>query len=81
MATAPHPDLPTILRALTLMTWELPSWKIRSFGKAASWGARSLAFWSPLLHSRAPSTLAWGHSGTGVSTCEDSAGRGGKGQW
>lgn len=36
MATSPHPDLPRILKALTLMTWELLGWW--SFKSATSRG-------------------------------------------
>ena len=62
MATSPHPDLPRILKALTLMTWELLGCKTWSFKSATSRGLGGAASWSPLLQSRAPSLLAWGGS-------------------
>lgn len=77
MTTRPHPDRPTVLRALTLMTWELPSWKIWSFWNATSWEAGGVASWSPLLQSGASSSLAWGScSGAGVFAFGASAGQG-----
>lgn len=77
MTMRPHPDWPTVLRALTLMTWELPSWKIWSFWNATSWEVGGGAFWSPLLQSGASSSLAWGScSGAGVFAFEASAGQG-----
>lgn len=82
MATVPHPDLPTILRALTLVTWWLLSWKSWSFGNAAARGAGGAAFWSPLLQSRASSWPAGASFlGTGSFTGAAPAGRGGGGQW
>lgn len=72
MATSPHPDLPTCLKALTLMTWEL-----LSFESATFLGLGRVAFWSPLLQSGASSLLAWEScSGDSVSTFEASAGQG-----
>ena len=73
MATSPHPDLPRILKALTLMTWELLGGKTWSFKSATSRGLGGAASWSPLLQSRAPSLLAWGGSwGAGDCSCEAS---------
>ena len=74
----PHLDLPRILRALTLMTWELLGWKTRSFESAFSRGLGGGAFRSPPLQSGAPSAPAWEScSGGGACTCEASpAGQG-----
>lgn len=67
MATPP-PDLPTILRALTLMTWALPSWKMQSFGNGSSQQVGSVAFGS---------LLAWESClGASASTFEAAAGQG-----
>lgn len=81
MTTPPTPDLPTTLRALTLMTWELLSWEMLSFGVTISWGVGGVVFWSPLLHKEASSAPGWEDClGVCASTCEDiPAGQGRRG--
>ena len=70
MATSPHPDLPRILKALTL-TWELLGCKTWSFEGATSQGLGGTASWSPPLQSTASSLLAWGGSWwAGACSCE-----------
>lgn len=81
MAKPPHPDPPTILRALTLKIWELPSWKMPSFGDDISSEVEGAVFWSPLLQTGAPSTLAW-ESCSGACTSTFGVSRTGRGwEW